>query len=63
MTRTEFLAAYCDWKKQQRGDVPSTEEFKAHTQDRQFAAIIWRKHKARLQMISFEVWRKEQEKR
>jgi len=62
VTRTEFLNAYCDWKKLQRGHVPAAEEFKAHSQDRNEASGLWRRQKARLQLLTVAEWRKQQEK-
>lgn len=77
MTRTEFLNAYCDFAREERrkteqfvsshpcfGLKPSLfTEAQRHSMDRNEAARLWRKQKNRLQNLTVNEWRKEQQKK
>lgn len=61
MTRAEFLAAYCDYQREDRRrnfrDLAASEEATRHTTDRSYAALYWRRHKNWLQNLTVDEWR------
>jgi hypothetical protein len=66
MTRTDFLRSYSDLRREARQQTKvkftAAQEANAHAIDRITAAGLWRKNKNRLQTLTPEDWRKQEDR-